>query len=177
MVRPSRISEGRHVLFAWPAPGLRQQLLAKLTPLGQRQRSDLVIRPRRCTRPPAPLAWDDEKSVLNGQNARGGGTRFCCQRRLLSPRRRSPKSPLPPCGGGLGWGVLRRRLRRNKSGVNKQTRQGQVFNTPGSGWGDEKSVLNGQNARSGRKRFCCETRLLSPRRRSPKSPLPHVGEG
>ena len=77
--------------------------------------------------------WGDEKSVLNGQNGRGGVTCFCCQKRLLSPRRRSPKSPLPPCGGGLGWGVLRRRSRRNKSGVNKQTRQGQVFNTPGQG--------------------------------------------
>ena len=47
------------------------------------------------------------------------------------PNGEAPKSPLPPCGGGLGWGVLGRRSMRNKSGVNKQTRRGQIFNTPG----------------------------------------------
>ena len=40
-----------------------------------------------------------------------------------------------PCGGPLGRGVLCRRSWRSKSGVNKHTRQGQVFNTSGSGWG------------------------------------------
>ena len=41
-VRLGRIREGRHLLLASPAPGLRQQLLADLTRLGQGQWSDLA---------------------------------------------------------------------------------------------------------------------------------------
>ena len=105
---------------------------------------------------------------------------FCYSGEGHSPRHRvrTADALLAPSPWGEGWGegsFAGDRVHQKRSEQDK--RRGQVFNTPGLGWGDEKSALNDQNGHGGIECFCSQKRLLSPDGEALKVPSPPVGEG
>jgi hypothetical protein len=99
-----------------------------------------------------------------------------------------PQKALPPCGGGLGWGVTRRRTRRNKIGMIGPMRQSQHFTTPGRGSAEPRLRVSPREAprpeiaqRAVRNRATRRSTGHAPRkekpsaaRKAPNSPNPNV---